>query len=122
VLLALVACKSDEVSAPATIEVMGKRLALHSAVVQGSHVVVSTGALDCTLAQQDAEVILARGELGWTLGGTLVGQIHTAKHDAATGAKLAPAGRSVELGGTLKIGPHDVALAGTLVAIDCPLP
>jgi hypothetical protein len=120
-ILTIAACggKREELTA-ATITIGAQKLELKGAVVHGTHVIVSTGPLDCSQPTLDAQVVLARGELGWTLGGTLFPQIITAKDEAMKGVTLEIGQGTVALGGNGIMGGQKIELAGTLVALDCP--
>jgi hypothetical protein len=119
--LVIAACggKSEELT-PATITVGAQKLELKSAVVHGTHVIVSTGPLDCAPPSLDAQIVLARGELGWTLGGTLFPQIITAKDEAMKGVTIEIGQGTVALGGSGIMGGQKVELAGKLATLDCP--
>jgi len=121
VLLLAFACSSREGEPRvATISVAGTPYEVKSAVTSGTHIALSTGAMDCATVSPDADVILSRGALGWTLGGKRFTQIHTAKLESMAGATLEVSRGGLALGGSGTIGGNAVELAGRIPIVECP--
>src|SRR5262245_50280911 len=119
-LLLACACSSKEEPRMATIGVAGTQYQVKSAVASGTHIALSTGAMDCANVSPDADVILSRGTLGWTLGGKRFSQIHTAKLESMAGATLDVSRGAITLGGSGTIGGNAIELAGRIHVVECP--
>jgi hypothetical protein len=112
----------------AVITVAGKRLDVHSAIVRGSDVVLSTGPKDCSTVTPFAPIVIAHADGKWQLSGTWIKQAQTATDTmkdikfkiGATGTGLDGPTAALTLDGAGTIGGYPVKFEGTIEALDCP--